>query len=127
MRQLFQQLPTTTYLFCVIDGITYYERPPKRSRFIEAIEAILAMMKDCNNVIVKLLLSCHGRSNFIRRSVDDKDILLVPSEIDGDGQGWSDRTWNRKMGNDIDALGNSTTNESGSRSLFEASEHKFPA
>lgn len=89
----------------MIDGITWYERPAKQKDFTVAIDAILAIVEGCENVVVNLLLSCHGCSRLISRSIDDEDMLLVPFEIDGNGQVWSDRAWDRNIGHEIEDLG----------------------
>ena len=89
----------------MIDGITYYERQPKRRNFVDAIESIMNIMEDRDDLIVKLLLTCHGRSIFVKNLVDDDDILLVSSTIDGDGQLWSNLKWDRVMGAEIEELG----------------------
>ena len=63
------------------------------------------IMEQCDNLVVKLLLSCHGRSTFVQKLVSHDEILLVPPSIDGDGQGWSNRTWERTVATEIEELG----------------------
>ena len=79
----------------MIDGITYYERHEKRPDFVSAVQSIINLIEERDDLVVKLLLTCHGRSNFIKRLVDNEDTLLVPSTINGDGQIWSNRAWDR--------------------------------
>ncbi|KAK0510773.1 hypothetical protein JMJ35_007205 [Cladonia borealis] len=103
-HDLLQQLPKMTFLYWMIDAITFYERLEWRGDFLKAINELLNIMDSCKQVVIKLLLTCHGRSSFIKDYIDDEDILLVPSIIDGDCQGWSDMGWYRSKGKDMNAL-----------------------
>lgn len=102
--RLLQQLPNMTFLYWTIDGINFYERTEWRGDFLRIINELLNIIESCKQVVIKLLLTCHGRSSFVKDYIDDEDILLVPSTVDGDCQGWSDMGWHRSMGKDIDAL-----------------------
>ena len=101
LSRLTQQLPTTTLLFWTIDGITFYERGQWRPDFLEAIDELLNIMASCTNVIIKLLLTCHGRSAFVKDYVKGGDILLVPSTVEGDCQGWNDQVWRTRMDENV--------------------------
>lgn len=101
--RLLQQLPNMTFLYWMIDGITFYERAEWRGDFLKVIKKLLNMVKSCEKVVVKLLLTCHGRSFFVKY-IEDADTLLVPSTVDGDRQGWSNMGWHRSMGKDMNAL-----------------------
>ena len=103
-HSLLQQLPNMTFRYWMIDAITFYERAEWRGGFLKAINELLNIMDSCKQVVIKLLLTCHGRSSFVKDYIDDEDILLVPSVIDGDCQGWSDVGWHRSMGKDMNAL-----------------------
>ena len=103
-RGLLQQLPSMTFFFLIIDGITFYERADRRVDFLKVIFELLNIMEDCKNVNMKLLLSYHGRSAFVKDLVDDDDILVVPSAIDGDFQGWNEYAWERSVGHGIQTL-----------------------
>ena len=102
--RLLQQLPNMTFLYWMIDGITFYERAEWRGDFLKVIKKLLNMVKSCEKVVVKLLLTCHGRSFFVKKYIEDTDTLLVPSTVDGDRQGWSNMGWHRSMGKDMNAL-----------------------
>lgn len=103
-RHLVRQLPRMTLLYWMIDGITYYERADRRSDFLKAIDELLNIIDDCDKVVIKLLLTCHGRSAYVKDYIQDDDILLVPSVIDGDDQGLNDYVWDRRMENDLASL-----------------------
>ena len=100
-RTLLQQLPPMTLLYWMIDGITFYEREEYRRDFETAINELLGIIDDCEKIVIKLLLTCHGRSFSIDKYIQDEDILLVPSVIDGENQGLSDYAWDRRMGDDL--------------------------
>ena len=102
--RLLQQLPPMTYLYWIIDGITFYERDEWRDDFLRVMKALLKIMEIKGKVVIKLLLTCHGRSSFVADYIEVADTLLVPSTVDGDLQGWSSMAWDRSVGKDINAL-----------------------
>ena len=110
-RGLLQQLPSMTFFFLIIDGITFYERADRRVGFLKVILELLNIMEDCKNVNMKLLLSCHGRSAFVKDLVDDDNTMVVPSAVDGDFQGWNEYAWGRSVGHDIQTLENFVSQE----------------
>lgn len=105
-RLLVEQLPETTLLFLVIDGINLYERVQRRQGFLKALKEVMKIIDDCQQSVIKLLLTCHGRSSFVRDYVDRDDVLTVPFDVDGDGQGWSEQSWKWGVGKDVKELGN---------------------
>lgn len=103
-RRLTQQLPDTTFLFWMIDGINYYERSERRRDFLKVIHELLAVIKVCNGVVIKLLLTCPGRSLYVKDALGKEDILTVPSTVDGSRQGWSERVFQKTLGREIEDL-----------------------
>lgn len=103
-RKMIQQLPNPTFLFWIIDGITYYERSERRRDFLKVIQELLGVIKDCNTVVVKLLLTCPGTSLYVKDALDKDDILTVPSTVDGSRQGWSERAFQKTLGREIESL-----------------------
>ena len=103
-RGLLQQLPDTTFLFWMIDGINYYERSERRQDFLQVIHELLGMIKDRNGVIIKLLLTCPGTSFFVKDMLYKDDILHVPAIVDGGRQGWSERAFQKTLGHEIHKL-----------------------
>ena len=104
LRRLIQQLPSPTFLFWMIDGINYYERSQRRPDFLTVIHEFLSIMKDCDHVIIKLLLTCHSKSAYVKDDLGKEDILTVPSTIDGSRQGWSERTFQNSLGHDLEQI-----------------------
>lgn len=91
-RGLLKHLPSVTFFFLVIDGITFYERLNRRSDFVKAMTELLNIMDDCENITMRMILTCHRD----RR-------LAVPSKVDGDCQGWSGYGWDRSV-SDVETL-----------------------
>lgn len=108
-RKLLLQLPRITLLYCMIDGITYYERFEHHSNFEVVIERLLDIIDDCEKLVIKLLLTCHGRSTCIKDFIQDNDILTVPYTVDGDRQGFSDYGWDGEMGKNLEDLKDNAT------------------
>ena len=101
-RGLLRQIPDTTFLFWMIDGINYYERSERRQDFLKVIHELLGMIKDRNGVIIKLLLTCPGTSFFVKDMLDKDDILQVPATVDGGRQGWSEGAYQKTLGHEIE-------------------------
>ena len=104
LRGLLQQLLSVAFFFLVIDGIILYERANRRPDFLEAMTELLNIMDDCKNVTMKLLLTYHGHSAFVKDLINDDDTLVFPSTVDGDCQGWSEYGWDRSVGDDVETL-----------------------
>ena len=90
--ELMLQLPVKTFVFLIIDGVTWYERSEKRQDFMQLIGDLLSMIEHLPNAVVKLLLTCHGKSSFVKNCLPAQQILTVPPKIDGGRQGWNKRT-----------------------------------
>ena len=103
-QKLIQHLPDPTFLFWIIDGINYYERAERRRDFVNVIHELLGIIDDCKNVVIKLLLTCPGRSLYVKDALGKEDILNVPSTVDGGCQGWSERKFQKAIGHEIENL-----------------------
>lgn len=103
-RKLIQQLPDPTFLFWIIDGINYYERAERRRDFVSVIHELLGIINDCKNVVIKLLLTCPGRSLYVKDALGKEDVLNVPPTVDGGRQGWSERKFQKALGHEIETL-----------------------
>ena len=97
LNHLIQQLPDMTLVFWTIDSATFYERGEWRPAFLEAVQELLDIMASCGHVVIKLLVTCHGRSSFVKEYFDEEDVLLAPATVDGDCQGWNDQVWKSRM------------------------------
>lgn len=109
-QKLVQQLPNKIFLFWMIDGINYYERSQWRPDFLKVIPELLEIIRGCNDVVIKLLLTCHGKSSFVKDALEKDDILTAPFDVDGSCQGWSERAFQRMIGPEIEKLKAATQN-----------------
>ncbi|CAD6587129.1 MAG: hypothetical protein ASARMPREDX12_002758 [Alectoria sarmentosa] len=103
-RRLIQQLPDTTFIFWMIDGINYYERSERRRDFLTVVHELLGIIKDYDGVVIKLLLTCPGISLYAKDALGKEDILTVPPTVDGGRQGWSERAFQKTLGKEIKNL-----------------------
>ncbi len=104
-RRLLQQLPDATFLFWMIDGINYYERSERRRDFLKVIHELLGVINDTKGVVIKLLLTCPGKSSYVKDVVGKENILNVPPTVDGGRQGWSERAFRKTLGHEIENFG----------------------
>lgn len=89
---LVKQCPMDTVLFCVIDGISFYETAHWR----EDLCLVVGMLRDLTNddevnAIFKLLITCPSRSRFIAKSIPPQDRLALSDATEDDRRGISER------------------------------------
>ena len=111
LRNLIQQLPPATFLFWMIDGINYYERSERRRDFLKVVQSLLDTIRACSTkgVVIKLLLTCPGKSLYVKNLLNKEDILTLPPTVDGSRQGWSERVFQKTLGNEIGKLDGSVS------------------
>lgn len=103
-RHLIHQLPNMTFLFWMIDGINYYERSERRRDFFKVVQELLGIIKDCNGVVIKLLLTCPAKSLYVKDMIAKEEVLTVPLTVDGGKQGWSKRLYQKTIEKEIGDL-----------------------
>ena len=62
------------------------------------------MIRDRNGVVIKLLLTCPGKSLYVKDALGKDEILTVPPTVDGSRQGWSERAFQKTLGREIENL-----------------------
>lgn len=62
LRQLITQLPEDSVLVCVIDEISRYESSALEQDTDQIIRRLTRLVKNSQNIVFKLLLTCHGRA-----------------------------------------------------------------
>ena len=71
----------------MIDGITFYERLNRRPDFVKAMTELLHIMDDCKNITMRMMLTCHRRSAFVKDLIDDWQFPPTSMETVRDGAG----------------------------------------
>lgn len=79
-QKIVLQLPNLTFVFWMIDGINYYERSERRQDFLKVIHGLLGIIKERDDIVIKLLLTCHSKSAYVK-DTDEKDDILTKRMI----------------------------------------------
>lgn len=72
---LLKQLPPETTIFCVIDGISYYEDPARQHDLVEATKRFVSMTRKRDRPVVKLLMTSTASCSLIWKLFDQREIL----------------------------------------------------
>jgi len=78
--RLITQVPQSTPIFCIVDGISYYETSSQRSAACFVMSKILELIDEAD-VVLKLLITAPGKSAYVKEGVRKQDILWLP-ELD---------------------------------------------
>ena len=85
---LIKEVPRRYMIFCIIDGITFYEDSPWQCEAATvAIQKLLEVMDTCKKrgCFFKILLTCPGMSRELYREFEDEEILWMPQNVDSHG------------------------------------------
>lgn len=78
-QTLVHQIPIDTVVFCVIDGISLYERLDWREETCYVVGKVREIAESpALNAIFKLLLTTPGRSRYIKEHISPQDQLVLP-------------------------------------------------
>jgi hypothetical protein len=87
--ELVRQLPEDRIVFCLLDGIQYYELDDRREDTYKAIYQILELMFNGSiKAMFKLLIATPARSTAVYNIIPPENIWLMPVEIDRTDQGF---------------------------------------
>ena len=79
-RWLVSQLPRSVVLFCLLDGVGYYERPEFEHDMGFVVEKLLRISAEEKiQAGVKILLTSSGRTSYIRQPFPDELVLSMES------------------------------------------------
>ena len=87
LRKLVKQIPKGRVLFCLIDAIPWYESQKRKDDTLKVFRMLQRLIREKKDVLFKLLLTCSDQTLYIHELMDNKDVLWVPDDVDGDGQG----------------------------------------
>ena len=90
---LFRKLPKqqlkSASVFCILDGVSFYEDPIRRQDFEALVEALAALVSDAqeSNLIFKVLFTSPTRSRCVKKAAmsaneGSLEVLDVPPFID---------------------------------------------
>ncbi|KAL8930796.1 MAG: hypothetical protein Q9208_000337 [Pyrenodesmia sp. 3 TL-2023] len=98
--RLVRALPAGTILFCVIDGISYYEDPEREEECLEVLSMLTNLIRRCREMMkgptVKLLITAPLRSHLVHRLLEEDEILNMNVTYPSNG-GFSALQWDLGM------------------------------
>ena len=100
-KQLVNALPTGTILFCVIDGINYYEDAHRRDECMEVLSMLKGLTSQRQDMmdgpLIKLLVTAPLRSHHVQRLFEEEDIMNMDEYCAPNG-GFSALQWDLGIG-----------------------------
>lgn len=87
LRKLLEKLPADTVLFWIVDGVSWFEGSERAEVTQIVFKKLLRMTKECENVVVKLLITSPNRSREVALLCKEETVLNVPNHVDGERQG----------------------------------------
>ena len=92
---LIKKLPAGVVLFCMIDGISLYEKDEWLGGTCYALRMIGDLARDPDvSAVFKLLITSSMASRYVARYVQDDDHLVLPRDLcGGNGASISNRQW----------------------------------
>ena len=84
---LIDQLPPSTILFVIVDGVSFYETQDRVQGTCYAIGKFVGIAETAGKVM-KLLVTCPGVSGYVRKGFGEEDVLWIAEAGDGDGDGF---------------------------------------
>ena len=85
-RKCILRIPYTYTIFCIIDGISFYETSQRRECTLNVLHKLRRTVTKANGATFKLLITAPGRSQSIHRLFEHDEILNVPEDIRNDAQ-----------------------------------------
>lgn len=84
---LIDQIPPSTILFVIVDGVSFYETQDRVPGTCHAISKFIEIAETAGKAM-KLLVTCPGVSGYVRKGFCDEDILWIADAGDGAGDGF---------------------------------------
>ncbi|KAI1076434.1 hypothetical protein F5B20DRAFT_572868 [Whalleya microplaca] len=79
-RRLVKRLPSTTVVYLVIDGVSFFTMPPERKRGIrDVISHLVNVYHQQSAATLKFLFTSPTRSNFLEDLFEEDQIINIPS------------------------------------------------
>ena len=99
-------LPPSTILFCIADGIAYYEDLRRREDLITMMRSLIELISygETRGCIVKLLTTAPLRLFSVQQKFFTKDDVLDMDEFVPETGGFTSSQWNAKLGQHVDRI-----------------------
>ena len=81
---LLDQIPPSTILFIIVDGVSFYETQDRVRGTCHAISKFIEIAETAGKAM-KLLVTCPGVSGYVRKGFCEEDILRIAEAGDGAG------------------------------------------
>ncbi|OJJ42681.1 hypothetical protein ASPZODRAFT_137067 [Penicilliopsis zonata CBS 506.65] len=82
-----RQVPETTTLFCIVDGVAFFERTEFQDESLRVLSALLALVHDqAVSATVKVLFTSSPGTEIVRAAFEPEDLLLDVSGLPGGGE-----------------------------------------
>lgn len=96
-KTLLRQLPDGQLVFCMVDGVSYYEYGHRKDDTCKVLAMLAALTDDDKlNAVVKLMISSPKTSRYVSKTVDPDDIYTLPETIEHKNQGFNSPAFGKK-------------------------------
>lgn len=89
-RKCILRIPYEYTVYCIIDGISFYETSQRRDSTIKVLYKLRRIIQKVKDVVFKLLVTAPGRTQSVHRLFEHEEILNVPEFVQNDAQGFLD-------------------------------------
>ena len=97
-------LPKNTIVFCIIDGIMYYEDSRRRDDLVSALGIMVNLSKKEKDCLFKLLLTAPMRSLEVQQALFTQESVLNMDTYIPENGGFTSLQWDTKVGRHIDSI-----------------------
>ena len=77
-RKCILRLPHAYTIYCIIDGISFYETSQRRDTTLIVLHNLRQIVPKARDIVFKLLVTAPGRSQSVYRLFENDKILDVP-------------------------------------------------
>lgn len=97
-RDCVHRIPYTYTIYCIIDGISFYETSQRKNDTCMAVRKLCRMVSTASTAAFKLLVTAPGRTLFVHKYFASDEILNVPSNITSNARGSLERAFSDLTG-----------------------------
>jgi len=98
LEKLVDMLGGETFLFVVLDSISFFAHPaPRQQETAELLRRLTAIQRKPTKAIVKLLFTSPSRAIFVEQMIDEYEIINVPQTPPSAGK-WNDSVFSELFG-----------------------------